>query len=131
MQIRTHAGIDRALCGAPVALREGEAVVELTPTPAMVADPSGLVHGGFVFGLADYAAMLAINQPTVVLAASECRFLKPVRVGEVLRAQASVTASAPPKHTVRCVVTRGAETVFEGEFRCAVPARHVLAGAAP
>ena len=127
----THAAIDRSLCGTPVALRPGHAVVELTTAPAMAADGSGLVHGGFVFGLADHAAMLAVNEPTVVLAAAECRFLKPVRTGETLRAEASVTASAPPKHTVRCVVTRGAEAVFDGEFRCVTPARHVLQGRAP
>lgn len=32
----------------------------------MAADEYRLVHGGFIFGLADYAVMLAINEPTVV-----------------------------------------------------------------
>ena len=131
MDVKTHAAIDRSLCGTPVALRPGHAAVELATTPAMAADGSGLVHGGFVFGLADHAAMLAVNQPTVVLAAAECRFLKPVRTGATLRAEASVTASAPPKYTVHCVVTHGDEAVFEGEFRCVTPARHVLEGRAP
>jgi acyl-coenzyme A thioesterase PaaI-like protein len=48
----------------------------------MVVDAHGLVHGGFVFGLADYAAMLAVNDPNVVLGAAEARFLKPVRRGD-------------------------------------------------
>ena len=122
--MKTHAAIDRSLCGTPVALSPGHAAVELATSPAMAADGSGLVHGGFVFGLADHAAMLAVNQPTVVLAAAECRFLKPVRAGATLRAEASVTASAPPKYTVRCVVMQGAEAVFDGEFRCVTPARH-------
>ena len=132
MNIRTHAAIDRSLCGSPVALAPGRAEVELVPTPAMAADASGLVHGGFVFGLADYAAMLAVNEPTVVLAAAEVRFLKPVRVGETLRAQAeSVDGGDSPRRTVRCVVLRGTDVVVEAEFRCVVPARHVLAGRAP
>jgi acyl-coenzyme A thioesterase PaaI-like protein len=48
----------------------------------MAVDDRGLVHGGFVFGLADHAAMLAVNDPNVVLGAASTRFLKPVRVGE-------------------------------------------------
>ena len=42
---------------------------------------------GFIFGAADYAAMLAVNQPNVVLGAAETHFLKPSRVGDVLLAQ--------------------------------------------
>jgi acyl-coenzyme A thioesterase PaaI-like protein len=44
----------------------------------MAADQRGLVHGGFTFGLADYAAMVAVNDPNVVLGAAEVRFLAPV-----------------------------------------------------
>jgi len=126
MEIRTHATIDRALCGTPVELRAGFAAVALTPAAAMAADATGLVHGGFVFGLADHAAMLAVNEPTVVLAAAEMRFLRPVRVGEALRAEAKVTEAAPPRYAVSCTVSRGGEAVFEGTFRCHVPKRHVL-----
>lgn len=131
MDIRTHAAIDRALCGTPVELRAGFAAVELTPPPSMAADASGLVHGGFVFGLADFAAMLAVNEPTVVLAGADVRFLKPTRVGERLRAEARVSEAAPPRHTVSCSVSRGGEAVFEGTFRCHVPKRHVLDRGAP
>ncbi len=67
MEIKTHLAIDRRLCGEPLELREGFASVELTTTREMEADSSGLVHGGFVFGLADHAAMLAVNHPNVVL----------------------------------------------------------------
>jgi acyl-coenzyme A thioesterase PaaI-like protein len=127
LNIRTHAGIDAALCGTPVTVAHGHAVVELATQAAMAADASGLVHGGFVFGLADHAAMLAVNEPTVVLAAAEVRFLAPVRIGDRLRAEAKVTEATPPKHTVHCVVTNGGVAVFEGDFDCRVPRRHVLA----
>lgn len=42
------------------------------------------------FGLADYAAMLAVNEPTVVLGKAEVRFLKPVKVGERLLARTRI-----------------------------------------
>ena len=53
----------------------------------MAADGSGLAHGGFIFGLADYAAMIAVNHPNVVLGAAEVRFLKPVVSGETVVAR--------------------------------------------
>jgi acyl-coenzyme A thioesterase PaaI-like protein len=124
---RTHQGLDRRLCGTPVALADGTARVELEATAEMAADALGLVHGGFVFGLADHAAMLAVDEPTVVLAGAETRFLAPVRVGELLVAEAAVLP--PPggrRRTVEVAVRRGGETVMTGVFHAVVLDRHVL-----
>ena len=92
----------------------------------MAADEQGLVHGGFVFGLADYAAMLAVNDPFVVLGAAACRFLRPVRVGDTVRAVADVVETQGKKQEVRVVARRGDEDVFEGTFTCFVLTKHVL-----
>jgi uncharacterized protein (TIGR00369 family) len=126
MEPNTHLAIDARLCGTPRALREGSAEVELTASEEMRADARGLVHGGFVFGLADYAAMLAINAPNVVLGSAETRFLAPVVVGEKLLASARVTAAEGKKQVVEVHVSRGLDRVFEGSFVCFVPTRHVL-----
>lgn len=126
MKPRTHEAIDPAWCGTPLALEPGAATVELAATSAMAADAHGLVHGGFVFGLADYAAMLAVNEPTVVLVSAESKFLRPVRPGDRLRAEARVTSATPPRYAVSCTVSRAGEPVFEGSFSCHVPRRHVL-----
>jgi len=128
MDIKTHALIDHELCGAPVELGQGRSVVRLTTLARMAADESGLVHGGFVFGLADYAAMLAVNHPNVVLGASECRFLKPVRAGAELLASATCEAAQGRKHPVRVTVACEGENVFEGLFTCFVLDKHVLSG---
>lgn len=124
----THLGIDRGLCGHPVSLGAGEAVVRLQTVPAMVADAQGLVHGGFVFGAADYAAMLAVNDPNVVLGASECRFLAPVKVGEVVELRAAITGEKGRKRTVEVSAAVGEQAVFTGAFTCFVLDQHVLAG---
>jgi acyl-coenzyme A thioesterase PaaI-like protein len=126
--VRTHRGIDRRLCGEPVELGEGRAVVRLATVPEMGADERGLVHGGFVFGLADYAAMLAVNQPNVVLGSGSLRFAKPVRVGESLRAESEVHSRDGKRSDVRVQIFRGDELVAAGDFVCFVPARHVLDG---
>lgn len=112
--------------------------MELVASPEMAADSQGLVHGGFVFGLADAAAMLAINEPNVVLGSAESRFLAPVVVGETLLAAAAVTRVEGKKHYVEVDVlrsqvveadapARGPEKVFQGTFVCFVPVKHVLA----
>jgi uncharacterized protein (TIGR00369 family) len=92
-EVRTHRTIDRALCGEPLEVGGGRARVVLDTEPRMAADERGLVHGGFAFGLADHAAMLAVNHPNVVLAGAEVRFLRPVRAGERLVAEAELEAS--------------------------------------
>jgi acyl-coenzyme A thioesterase PaaI-like protein len=129
MQPATHLGIHHGLCGAPVSLAEGEAVVRFTTTPDMAADHRGLVHGGFVFGLADHAAMLAVNHPFVVLGAAETRFLAPVRVGEIVEATARRTAQSGRKHTLDVQATSHGRTVFTGTFTAFVLDQHVLGDA--
>lgn len=126
MDIITHQSIDNELCGKPVMVENGKSQVELTTTSRMAADDSGLVHGGFIFGLADYAAMLAVNHPNVVLGGADVKFLKPVKTGESVRAQAEVTSGSGKKQMVSVSVQRGDEVVFKGEFACFVLEKHVL-----
>src|SRR5256885_12684383 len=101
MQPNTHLAIDAELCGKPLELGDGSAVVALDTTARMTADEQGLVHGGFVFGLADYAAMLAVNHPNVVLGGAETRFLKPVRQGQRVVASARIETAEGKKRVVR------------------------------
>ena len=129
MHPQTHLAIDRRLCGEPLEIAESSAVVVWTALPEMAADERGLVHGGFVFGLADYAAMLAVNHPNVVLGSAEVRFLKPVVVGERLVARAEIEETDGRKSRVLVEVRRGEETVMSGAFRCFTLERHVLGAA--
>jgi acyl-coenzyme A thioesterase PaaI-like protein len=126
MEARTHLGIDPALCGEPIALGPGRATVRLTLLPSMAADDRGLVHGGFVFGLADYAAMLAVNDPLVVLGAAEVRFVAPAAVGQTLTAEAVAEEGNGRKRLVAVTVRRDETTLLTGRFTCFVPTRHVL-----
>ncbi len=127
MKIQTHELIDAGLCGRAISVEPGCSRVELTPLQEMAVDSRGLVHGGFVFGLADYAAMIAVNDPNVVLGAAESRFLKPVQVGQRLVAEARVDEVRGKKHVVSVRVTLEGESVFTGVFSCFVLDKHVLA----
>lgn len=126
MEQRTHHAIDARLVGRPVELAAGRARVELVALAEMAADERGLVHGGFTFGLADYAAMLAVNEPTVVIGGAQLKFIAPVVVGDVIVADATVERAEGKKRLVRVVVAKDGAPVLEGELTCFVPDGHVL-----
>ena len=82
---------------------------------------------------ADYAAMLAVNDPNVVLGAAETRFLRPVQVGDVIVARATRETTQGKKQLVKVSCTRAGDPadapVMEGTFTCFVLPQHVLEGA--
>lgn len=131
LKINTHQRIHPDWVGTPVVVDDGVAEVTLVLRDEMRGDDTGLVHGGFTFGLADYAAMLAVNEPTVVLAKADTAFLAPTQVGDEVCAKAKVTSSDGKKRivdvVVECVVGDEATAVFKGTFHCVVPRKHVLA----
>lgn len=126
MNINTHDCIDHSLCGTPLRVEDGKSRVEMVTTSSMAADEKGLVHGGFIFSLADYAAMIAVNHPHVVLGASDVKFLKPVCLGDTVTANATVQEVKGKKYWVSVCVARGKEEVFQGMFTCFVLDKHVL-----
>ena len=126
MEIMTHSRINQPLCGTPLAVETDFSRVELQTTAEMAVDETGLVHGGFVFGLADHAAMIAVNHPNVVLAGADVKFLKPVAAGETIIAEAHVAPGDARKKNVTVRVYKDGQAVFEGQFSCAVLRQHVL-----
>lgn len=127
MKQDTHHMASERLLGTPVEIVTGEkAVVELESTEEMRVDEKGLVHGGFTFGLADYAAMLAVNDPYVVIGGATCSFKAPVAVGDVMRAEAVVESEDRRKRVVSVTVSVEGRTVFTSEMTCFVLDRHVL-----
>jgi acyl-coenzyme A thioesterase PaaI-like protein len=94
----------------------------------MRTDARGLVHGGFVFGLADHAAMLAVNDPFVVLGSADVRFVAPVKVGDVVTAHARVTESKGKKRVVEVHAEVAGKDVLTGTMTAFVLEKHVLDG---
>jgi len=126
--IQTHQGINQECFGTVVHLEEGSSRVELLTINSMAVDESGLVHGGYIFGLADYAAMIAVNHPNVVLGSSEAKFLKPVRAGETVIAAATAETRQGKKQIVAVTVMRKEDVIFSGSFTCFILDKHVLSG---
>ncbi len=122
----THENIDHALCGDIKTLDRGYAEVVLTTTQDMAVDDMGLIHGGFVFGAADFAAMAAVNEANVVLATSHCQFLAPVKVGDMVIFKAKVQQKDGRKRNVEVEAFSYDVKIFTGLFRAVITERHVL-----
>ncbi|WP_457594385.1 hotdog domain-containing protein [Hydrogenimonas sp.] len=126
LELKTHRRIDQSLCGTLLELQDGYAKVELETTRQMAVDEMGLIHGGFTFAAADFAAMAAVNDPNVVLVSSECRFLSPVKVGDRVLFEAKELYKESRKRKIHVIGTFEDIKVFEGEFMAVVLERHVL-----
>lgn len=126
-KIITHESIDEKYSGRCVDLIPGKrSIVSLKTDNFMRADNKGLVHGGFTFSLADYAAMIAVNHPNVVLVNANVEFVSPIRVGDVLIAKAHVYRKKGNKYFVDVDIQRNEKTVFVGKFKCLTLKAHVL-----
>ena len=125
---KTHLLTSKKLVGSVISIEKNTATVTLKITKEMVVDSFNLTHGGFVFGLADYAAMAAINEPTVVLGKAEVKFMKPVIINEELTAKATISERVNEKKIAVNVHVSNQkdELVFEGNFVCFVLGKHIL-----
>jgi len=127
MNVKTHTAADRDLVGTPLTVKDdNEAVAELTAVEEMAVDSRGLIHGGFTFGLADYAAMLAVNHPNVVLGSAQVRFLAPVKVGDKMVARARVVEREGRRREAEVEVSVGDVKVLTGTMTCYMLEGHVL-----
>ena len=124
--IQTHERINQDLCGEVIKLERGYVELRLTTLAEMIADEVGLIHGGFVFSAADYAAMLAVNEKNVVLVASDCQFLSPVKFHDEINFVARVRHKEGRKRNVHVEAFVLNIKVFEGEFKTVITERHVL-----
>ena len=124
--IQTHEKVNADLNGEIIKLERGYVEVRLTTTVDMLADEIGLIHGGFIFSAADYAAMLAVNERNVVLVASDCQFLSPVKFHDEVNIIARVRHKEGRKRNVHVECYVLDIKVFEGEFKTVVTDRHVL-----
>ena len=124
--LNTHESINQNLCGEIHKLEVGYVEVELVTTEDMLADEMGLIHGGFIFSAADYAAMAAVNERNVVLVASECQFLSPVKLGDIVKIIAKVRHKEGRKRNVEVEGFTVDIKVFTGLFKTVITERHVL-----
>lgn len=126
MLLQTHLKINPSLSGTLISLSENTSRVELQTSEIMLADAEGLVHGGFIFSAADFAAMSVVNEPNVVLAKSNVKFIAPVKLGQKVQFEAHIIENSNNRQKVEVTAMVGDLKVFSGEFFTAVLPKHVL-----
>jgi acyl-CoA thioesterase len=122
----THKEINSHLCGEIEKLELGYAQIRLLTISEMVADNLDLIHGGFIFSAADYAAMLAVNKRNVILVACDAQFLSPAKLGDIVIIKATLRHKQGSKRNVNVTAFVGDIKIFEAEFKTVVTERHVL-----
>ena len=126
INLKTHTKIKKYLSGDIVTLKENYAQVKLSCSREMAVDEMGLIHGGFTFSAADFAAMAAVNDPYVVLIGAVSKFLAPVKVGDVVIFEAYAKFEDARKREVDVVGSINDIKVFEGKFDAVILPEHVL-----
>ncbi len=124
--LKTHELINHNLCGELQHLSSGYSEIILTTTQDMSVDEMGLIHGGFIFGAADFAAMAAVNEKNVILANSSCQFLAPVEVGDSILFKARVNQKDGRKRNIQVEAFLYDVKIFIGLFKAVITEKHVL-----
>jgi acyl-coenzyme A thioesterase PaaI-like protein len=126
MELNTHLKLNSELNGKVVELKEGYAKIEQITSELMVADEQGLVHGGFTFCAADFAAMACVNDPNVVLAKGDAKFLAPIKLGQMVVYEAKILESEGKKSTIEVIATVEGNAVFKGTFSTVTLDKHIF-----
>ena len=126
INLKTHTKIKKYLSGDIVTLKENYAQVKLSCTKEMAVDEMGLIHGGFTFSAADFAAMAAVNEPYVVLIGAVSKFLAPVKVGDIIIFEAYAKFEDARKREIDVVGSINDIKIFEGRFDAVILPEHVL-----
>lgn len=111
-------GASRGLGMVLVTLEDGRAVVRMPVRPDMV-NGHRIVHGGFVFTLADSTFALVCNAVgrTTVAAGADISFVAPAQEGDVLVAVGVQRAAYGRSGLTDVQVTRESDGAVVAEFR--------------
>jgi acyl-CoA thioesterase len=103
---------------------DGDAVVRMRVTEEMV-NGHGVVHGGYVFIVADTAFACACNSrgPVTLAAGADITYLQPARPGAVLEARARERSTSGRSGVYDVTVVAGGDVVaeFRGRSRVVSP----------
>ena len=124
--LRTHAKIKTSLSGNLIELKKGFSRVALQTTNDMVVDEFGLIHSGFIFGSAEYAAVAAINEENVVVIGCRSKFFAPAKVGDIIEFEAKGRFEEARKREIKVIGKINEIKVFEGVFQAVLLEEHIL-----
>ncbi len=122
----THAKIKSTLVGTLIELKKSNAKVLLQTSHEMIVDEFGLIHSGFVFGAAEYAAVAAINEENVVIIGCRSKFFAPAKLGDSIEFEAKSRYEEARKREIKVIGSINEVKVFEGIFHAVILEKHIL-----
>jgi acyl-coenzyme A thioesterase PaaI-like protein len=124
--LNSHQKIRKSLCGNIISLEQGYSKTTLQTTDEMSVDTLGLIHSGFIFGAAEYAAVTAINEKNLVIISSKTKFLAPAKNGDLVEFEAKAKFEDLRKREVKVIGEINEIKIFEGVFQAVVLENHIL-----
>lgn len=101
-------------------LYRNKAIIRFVPTEKMIMDESKMIHAGFVFNSASYAAMVALNRKYSVIIASDVKFFAPIELGHEVIFKAEAVQSDTKKCEVKVEGFLLDIKIFDSMFHIAV-----------
>jgi len=124
--LKTHDKIRTNLCGTIIKLDNGYSKTTLQTTKEMVLDDLGLIHSGFIFGAADYAAAVAVNEANVVVIGSRSSFLAPAKLNDLIEFEAKAKFEDSRKREIKVIAKINDIKIYEGIFHAVVLEQHIF-----
>lgn len=122
----THSKIKANFSGNLTELKKGQSKVALQTTNDMVVDEFGLIHSGFIFGSAEYAAVAAINEENIVIIGCRSKFFAPAKLGDIIEFEAKGRFEEARKREIKVIGKINGVKVFEGIFQAVLLEKHIL-----
>lgn len=125
-ELKTSTAIKLNLSGVVTELKKSFAKTRLFTLEEMVSDNDGLIHSGFVFSAANYAALASINEENAVAISARTNFLAPVKLGDVVEFEAQAYFDEARKRDIRVYGKVRDIKVFEATFQVVVLDEHIF-----
>lgn len=124
--LKTHEKLKSNLCGMIMELEKGYSKTSLQTTKEMALDELGLIHSGFIFSAADYAAAVAVNEPNVVIIGSRSKYLAPAKLNDIIIFEAKAKFEESRKREIKVTGSINEIKVYEGIFQAVVLEQHIF-----
>lgn len=120
IELQTCNALKSDICGSIIKITHEEVLTKFIPTKQMISDESNLIHSGFIFNAANYAAMCLVNQPYAITIGAEVEFLAPVEFEQEMMFLATIKQSNNKKFEVLVKGTLLDIKIFEATFHIAI-----------
>lgn len=125
-ELKTSNAIKLNLNGTTTFLEKNHAKTRFYTNADMVADDDGLIHTGFIFSAANYAALVAINEEFCVTIGARIHFYGAIKLGDVVEFEAKAHFDESRKREVRVMGKTKDIKIFEGTFQLVTLEEHIF-----